>query len=205
MGFYLGATSHYGKHIVEDAAKLVGGYVGTIFGYTHIGGFFTFRRSPSRDGNLFGKPILKHDAFEVVDGVLGIETDVHVEIPVEDGGAVWKIDVGSFHNALFFIVVERGNGYVATNIDPFGGDVHTIGNQHGGEGFAFVLVDNLVSKKGFVVHCGGFVCDRGKGDPTGLHAGFVVEVVVIGEAAAGGVVDGAARTRDVLALDGDGV
>ena len=84
LGFYFGTAGHGGEYIVQHAAQFGGGDVGTVFGHSYVGGFFTFGRCPARDGDLLGQTVFEHDTLEVVDCVLGVEADVHLTVPVKD-------------------------------------------------------------------------------------------------------------------------
>ena len=136
---------------------------------------------------------------------MGVETYIHLTSPIQNGGTIGEIDVGRFDNTLFLVVVERGYGNVATDVDPLGGDVNTVGDKHRGENDTSVLLDYLVGKKCFVVDRRRFVTDGSEGDLTSLHARFIVEGIVIGETAASGVIDSGAWARDGFAFYSDGV
>ena len=106
---------------------------------------------------------------------------------------------------MFLVVVERGYGNVATDVDPLGGDVNTVGDKHRGENDTSVLLDYLVGKKCFIVDGGRFVADGSEGDLTSLHTRFIVEGIVKGETAASGVIDSGAWARDGFAFYSDGI
>ena len=205
LRFHFGTAGHGGEHVVQYSAQLGCGDVGTVLGHTHIGSLFTLGRSPSGDGNLLGQTVFKHDALEVVDCVLSIETHVHLASPVKDRCSIGEIDVGSLHHTLFLVIVEGCDGNVSTNINPFGGDIDTIGNEDGGEHNTPMLLYNLVGKECFVIDRFGFVSHRSKEHFAGFHAGLIVQRIAIGKTTTRSVVNGGTRTGDGFALDSDWV
>ena len=203
LGFHLGAFGHDGEHLVEDLVELGGGYVGTVLRHAHVVGLLAFGRGPAGDADLLGQALFEHDALEVEVGVVGVEFAVHFEVPVKVGGAVEEVDVGGFDDALGLVVVDGGDGDVALDVDPRGGVVDSVGDEHGGEFDALVGVEHILHKAGVLVGVTGFVAYGRQGDTAGLHAGFEVEHVAIGEATAFGVVDDGAVAVHLLTLEGD--
>ena len=205
LRLYFGTFGHDGEHLVKDFVELGSGHVGAVLRHTHVVGLLAFGRRPTGNANLFRQTLLEHDAFEVEIGVIGVKLAVHLEVPVEVGGAVEEVDVGGLDNALGLIVVDGGNGDIAFDVDPRGGVVHTVREKHGGEFDAVIGMDDVFHESGVFIGVAGFIAHGCQGDASGLHAGLEIEHVAIGEATSFGIVDDGAVAVHLLTFEGDGL